>query len=88
MPFEMLSQSESTLGLTIEVLEARIQSRTGYRLRNLTVEPRGEQIRIAASAPTYHVRQLAERAALELFPAEQLALAIDVTSRPTSFVAW
>jgi len=59
-------------------LDNRLQSQSGGRLRHLAVEFIGGRVRITAVAPSYHVRQLAKRAALTFFPADQLDLAIKV----------
>ena len=66
-------------------LDNRLQTRTGRRLRHLTVAPAAGRIRISAVAPLYHVRQLAEQAALTVLPAEQLDLAIEVSAHPQPF---
>jgi hypothetical protein len=66
------------LDLAQEALETRIHSRTGRRLRYLTIEFIAGRTRISALAPSYHVRQLAEQAALDLLPADQVELDVHV----------
>lgn len=61
-------------------IRTRIQSHTGGRLRNLRIHVLGERARIAGMAASYHVRQLAEQAALLVLPADFLEFAIDVES--------
>src|SRR6185369_11643385 len=62
-----------------ESLEMRLQTRTGGRLRFLAIELVGSRVRINAAAPSYHVRQLAEQAALRILPAARLELSIEVS---------
>jgi hypothetical protein len=57
---------------------ARLMLRTGGRLRSLRVGTVGNRLCVWGSAPTYHVRQLAEQAALSLMPASRLQLEIEV----------
>lgn len=59
-------------------IRSRIQLHTGGRLRNLRIHVLGERARIAGMAASYHVRQLAEQAALLVLPADSLEFAIDV----------
>lgn len=66
------------LDLEQEALETRIHSRTGRRLRDLTIEFIAGRTRISALAPSYHVRQLAEQATLDLLPADQVELDVHV----------
>ena len=69
------------LDLAQEALETRIHSRTGRRLRNLTIEFFAGRTRISALAPSYYVRQLAEQAVLDLLPADQVELDIHVLAQ-------
>lgn len=70
------------LDLEQEALESRIHSRTGRRLRDLTIEfIAGGRTRISALAPSYHVRQLAEQAILTLLPADQIELDVHVLAQ-------
>ncbi|MFN0055024.1 MAG: hypothetical protein ACKV0T_22865 [Planctomycetales bacterium] len=61
-----------------DVLYSRIHGATAGRLRFLRVITIGEQVCVWAAAPTYHVRQLAEQAAIALVPADRLQLEIEV----------
>jgi hypothetical protein len=61
-----------------EKLEARIHARTAGRLRFLRVRSVADRICVWGAAPTYHVRQLAEQAALSFMPADRLQLEIEV----------
>src|SRR5262249_24865577 len=65
---------------TTELLEARIHGRTGRRLRQLRVHKIGDRECVSAAAPSYHVRQLAEQAALALVARDRLQLEIAVLS--------
>lgn len=65
---------------SLELLEARIHDRTGGRLQYLKIHKIGEQVCVSGAAPSYHVRQLAEHAALSLVARERLQLEIDVLS--------
>jgi len=59
-------------------LAMRLMLRTGGRLRSLRVGTVGNQICVWGEAPTYHVRQLAEQAAISLVAANRLQLEIEV----------
>ncbi|HUY87959.1 MAG TPA: hypothetical protein VMV10_04410 [Pirellulales bacterium] len=61
-----------------EQLEGRIRLRTDRRLRGLTISRDCGQVFVSGRAPSFYVRQLAEHAAMELLPAEQLRLKIEV----------
>jgi hypothetical protein len=77
----MVGEESALQDLTItELLEARIHGRTGGRLRFLRVHEIGNQVCVSAAAPSYHVRQLAEQAALSLIARDYLQLEIDVLS--------
>jgi hypothetical protein len=78
----LLSESAPDRIATVEALETRIKSATGSRLKFLRVAFVAGRFRIIATCPSYHVRQLAEQAALGLLPADQLELYVHV-SRPT-----
>ena len=77
----MVGEEKELQDLTItRLLEAWIHGRTGGRLRNLRIHKIGDQVCVSAIAPSYHVRQLAERAALSLDVRHRLQLEIDVLS--------
>lgn len=62
-------------------LEDRIRLRTDRRLRGLSISRDCGQVFVSGRAPSFYVRQLAEKAAMELLPADQLRLKIEVASR-------
>jgi len=66
------------VNLAEDQLFARLMLRTGGRLRSLRVGMVGTQLCVWGAAPTYHVRQLAEQAALSVVPADRLQLEIEV----------
>ena len=77
----MIGEENALQDLTItELLEARIHGRTGGRLRYLRVHEIGDQVCVSAAAPSYHVRQLAEQAAMSVVARDRLQLEIDVLS--------
>ena len=61
-----------------EQLAGRIRQRTDRRLRGLTISRQRGQVFVSGRAPSFYVRQLAEHAAMELLPVEQLRLKIEV----------
>lgn len=69
--------SSSALNL-VEVVLQRVTSRTGRRVRDLTVEFGGEWVVLRGRAGSYHVKQLATHAAREALPHVQLDNAIVV----------
>lgn len=70
--------ANSRISLFEDQLFARLMLRTGGRLRSLRVGMVGTQLCVWGAAPTYHVRQLAEQAALSVIPADRLQLEIEV----------
>lgn len=62
----------------VELLAGRIRQRTDHRLRGLAISRERGRVLVSGRAPTFYVRQLAEHAAMELLPAEQLRLKIEV----------
>jgi hypothetical protein len=62
-----------------EHLEALIQRRLGGRVRNFRVEVRSNGLILQGWAPTYHAKQLAQHAAMEI--AGQPILANDIEVR-------
>ena len=81
MSASLLSESEVDRDAAAEALEIRLRTATGGRLRFLRVAYVMGRFRVIATCPSYHVRQLAEQAALGLLPAERLELYVHV-SRP------
>jgi hypothetical protein len=63
---------------TADELMDYLNTRTYRRLRHLNVTERDGRLHVSAKARSYHVRQLAERAAHEKVPASRLDLAIRV----------
>jgi hypothetical protein len=61
-----------------ERLETLLQRRLGNRVRNLRVLARPGGIILQGRAPTYHAKQLAQHAAMELAPVPILANDIEV----------
>ena len=61
-----------------ENLECQLQCRLGNRVRNLRVQVYPEGLVIQGRAATYHAKQLAQHAAMELAGAPILANDIEV----------
>lgn len=59
-------------------LERQIHCETLRQMRRLEVRTREGQTLVRGSAPSYYVRQLAERVAMDLVPRDELELAISV----------
>lgn len=64
--------------LTLEMLEGRLQARTGGRLAQLRVWDAGDLFCVSATAPSYYVRQLAEQTLMSLLPDRHLCFEIEV----------
>lgn len=75
----LLSESDREWNVATERLEMCVQAATGGRLRSLHVAFVGGRYRVIATCPSYHVRQLAEQAALSQHPADQLELYVHVS---------
>jgi hypothetical protein len=54
------------IGLRQEALEALVQRRLGGRVRHLRIVVRANGMILQGSASTYHAKQLAQHAAMEL----------------------
>ncbi len=67
-----------TLSLPIEHLEAVVQRRLGGRVRDLRIVPRQNGIILQGRTSTYHAKQLAQHAAMELAGVPILANDIEV----------
>ncbi len=63
---------------TAERLETLLQRRVGNRIQDLRVLVRPAGIILQGRAPTYHAKQLAQHAAMELTPVPILANDIEV----------
>lgn len=74
----LLSESDRDWEVATEALEMRMQSATGGRLRSLHVAFVAGRFRVIAMCPSYHVRQIAEQAALGQVSADQLELYVHV----------
>ncbi len=61
-----------------EHLESLLQRRLGNRIRDLHVEVRAGGVILKGRAPTYHAKQLAQHAAMELASLPILANDIEV----------
>jgi hypothetical protein len=61
-----------------EHLESLLQRRLGNRVRDLRIVMRGNGIILKGCAPTYHAKQLAQHAAMELANLPLLANDIEV----------
>jgi hypothetical protein len=59
-------------------LEHQIRSRTGRRLRDLSIEMRPERIILRGRTTTYYVKQLAQHGVRDIFPQICLENVIDV----------
>jgi hypothetical protein len=53
---------------TVSLLEQQIRSRTGSRLRDLSIEMRPERIILHGRTTTYYVKQLAQHGVRDIFP--------------------
>jgi hypothetical protein len=51
--------------LSVEQLEAHVQSRLGGRVRNLRVHVEGTALVLRGHAPTYYAKQLAQHAVMD-----------------------
>ena len=80
MPACLLSESDVDRDAAVEALEIRLKSATGGRLRFLRVAYVAGRFRVIATSPSYHVRQLAEQAALGQLPADQLEFYVHVSA--------
>jgi len=67
-----------------ERLECLMQSRLGNRIRNLRVRVLAEGLVLQGRTTTYHAKQLAQHAAMELAPTPILANDIEVMARRAS----
>lgn len=61
-----------------QALTARVQQRTGRRVRDLRVELLPEGVILRGHAPTFHVKQLAQHGVRDLLPQVGLQNAIVV----------
>lgn len=61
-----------------DAIAGGIRRRTGGRLRNLEIQFEGSRFCVTGMAASYHVRQLAEQAALGVLTADRLRFAIRV----------
>ena len=51
-----------------EELETRVQTRTGRRVRNLTIEVSPEGVILQGQASSYYIKQLAQHGVREFLP--------------------
>jgi hypothetical protein len=58
--------SEALLTPSAEHMEAQVQTRLGGRIRDLQILVRNDGLILKGRAPTYHAKQLAQHAVLEL----------------------
>jgi hypothetical protein len=61
-------------------LERHIQTRTGRRIRNLSVEMNPDRVILRGRTTTYYLKQLAQQGVLEVLPEVGLDNAIVVDS--------
>jgi hypothetical protein len=59
-------------------LAGRINARTFHQVRDLRIVRDGGLVIVVGRTPSYYVKQLATHAALELFPGQEIANAIDI----------
>jgi hypothetical protein len=59
-------------------LEQQIQSRTGFRVHNLSIEVRSDALVLLGEATSYHIKQLALSGVRDLLPTVPLTNAITV----------
>jgi|GEM_PF-4342187 len=74
----LLSEMEVDHSSAVDALTSRMRAATGRRLRSLRVSFVAGRFRVTATCPFYHGRQLAEQAAVRLFPADQLEFYVHV----------
>lgn len=58
--------SEAVLPSSVEQVEAQVQSRLGGRIRDLEVHVRQNGLILKGRTATYHAKQLAQHAVMEL----------------------
>lgn len=63
---------------TAECLESLLLTRLGHRIRDLRVEMLADGVVLHGRAATYHAKQLAQHAAMDLFAQPILANEIEV----------
>jgi hypothetical protein len=63
----------------VEILESQVQRRLGSRVRNLRLIVRHDGMILQGRAATYHAKQLAQHAAMELGKLPIVANDIEVT---------
>jgi hypothetical protein len=68
-----------------ERLESLMQSRLGNRVRNLRVRVLADGLVLQGRTTTYHAKQLAQHAAMELAPTPILANDIEVMVRRATY---
>lgn len=71
-------RNRETSPLSADYLEALVQRRLGSRIRDLRVEVRPTGVVLQGRAATYHAKQLAQHAAMELLGLAVLANDIEV----------
>jgi hypothetical protein len=79
---KMLADTEEMLGI-----EHRILERIGGRIRNLRVVRSAGRMILEGSSGSFHAKQLATHAALEMAPEDEWVNAITV-DRPSSDCNW
>lgn len=75
----------ATLPTVRELLEHSIRERTGKRVRDLSIEVKGERIILRGYAKSFHVKQLAQHGVLDLLPRAKLINAIEVSYGPEPY---
>lgn len=65
---------------SLNELERHVQTVTGRRVRNLTIELRPERVILRGTTPTYYVKQLAQHGIRDMLPQVRLENAIVVDS--------
>lgn len=78
MTTQVLAERSISQEEQVDSLEASIQHRLGGRVRNLRVRVQGSGIVLEGHAATYHAKQLAQHAAMELASLPILANDIEV----------
>lgn len=66
MPAHVITEKVDCQEEYLESLEALVQRRLGGRVRDLRIRVRGSGVILQGRASTYHAKQLAQHAAMEL----------------------
>lgn len=74
----LVLRSPVTAPLSDAELAGRIHAKTFHQVRDLNIVMDGGLVIVVGRTPSYYIKQLATHAALELFPGQEIANAIDI----------